>query len=417
MRRSLRSGAPAFAALLLFAAACTGPAEPPRAGFRWPEAWPPPARAGCAGPASKKVEELSAAIVAGRLGEVERRLAGLGAAGSEVARLAGGQSAFLRGEPALAIDRLGAPSEPECWVVTLVRAEAFAAAGRVEEAWKAIRALKGEPLERPAVAAVRASLESARVLSLSTRLREADEAGRGDEAKRLASRLVVEHPRQRDGYLASARLAEKAGDLDGALSTLRQGLAAVPGDRQILDDTVRVASAAGRWDDALEAASALAAVDPSKGAQLEEVRAQWSLSNAPAEVREAVVSERLTRRDLAVLLWWKVPEVRNVAIDDPPIATDILDRADKGYLVRALGLGLWTVDPVTHAARPEQPVGRRELSGMLSRLAGRIAPARAGKNGWVKGGGEGSTSPDRIDGGEAADALSRFRRDLFGRSE
>ena len=415
---------PAPAALLLLAVACASPPERPRAGFRWPDGWPDPT-AECADPAMGKggrgeLAALSTALRAGRLGEAERRWRDLGGGRRPVPEpvvLAGAEIAFLRQDAAESVARSGAGREGECWALRFVRAEGKAATGDLEGAWGTIRSIRGEEAERPAVRESRERIGAARIESQVRVVDAGIAAGNLDEARKLAGRLVIEHPRSRLGYLAAARVALASRDVDAALAVLGQGLAVLPADRELLSASVESAAGAGRWQEALDAAEALAKVDPSTAPKLEAIRAKWSMANAPEGVRRAAETTRLSRLDLAVLLWWQVPEIRSIPVDEPPIASDVLDRPEKAYIIRALALGLWNVDPVSHAAKPETAVGRRELAGMLARLAELLAPGRPlpGRGGWVPPAPEGAAAPDRVDGGTAISALESFRRDVFGR--
>lgn len=416
-RWKIRVVVPVLAVIL---GSCTRP-EAPRAGFRWPAGWPDPAGPECAAPEGleKPLRKLSEALRAGRLGEADRRYRELlgKPLQSDSIRLAGAEVAFFNLDPAGALNRLGPAAEGECWPISFVRAESLAARSSWDKAWAAMRtvpAIAG----REFVSRERDRIEESAVDALVRDAQALRAAKRVDDAKRVAAKIALEHPKFPDGYIETAHAGAMAGDIEGALTVLKRGRALFPSDQLILDTTLEIASGAGRWDAALAAAEDLARIDPSRKRALEEVRRKWSLSNAPDAVRRALDSQRLTRLDLAVLLWWQVPEIRNIAAGEAPIATDVLDRPEKTYLVRALALGLWSVDAVTHAAHPDLAVSRRDLGAILTRLTERLAPGKESKaDGWIAASAEGSANPDKLDGKTAADALLHFRHGVFGGSQ
>jgi tetratricopeptide (TPR) repeat protein len=419
-RSTMAFGSMAAILFALAAGRCSGPSEVPSPLFRWPEGWPLPSEAGCA-PArgarqAERLAALDAALRSGRLREAEKRWADLArgtkAPAAEL-RLAGAEVALLRQEPAVAIERIGAPEAEDCWAVVLLRTEAHEASGDVESAWKSLRASASES---PRLAAVRGRIEERRVEGLVAAARLEAAEGRGEEARRILSRLVVEHPRRAEGYLAFSETALLGKDVDGALASLRRGLDVVPDRGRLLEEIAKVASDAGRWQEALEAAEEIGKRDPARLDWVEGVRARWSAANAPEPVRKALDSGRLSRAELALLLWWLVPELRAVSLEEPPIATDVVDRPDKGYLIRALALGLWSVDPINHALHPDQAVGRRELGAILSKLATTLSPPDRGSprtGEWLLPLSEGAS--ERLDGRTAAAAIGRFRQDVLGR--
>jgi hypothetical protein len=85
------------------------------------------------------------------------------------------------------------------------------------------------------------------------------------------------------------------------------------------------------------------------------------------------------------LLWKLLPQIRSVpATARAPIASDILSRKDQRILSRALQLGLLSVDPSTHRARPDAALARIEAVRMLLR-AGGLAGLKAGDACAAKG--------------------------------
>jgi hypothetical protein len=78
------------------------------------------------------------------------------------------------------------------------------------------------------------------------------------------------------------------------------------------------------------------------------------------------------------LLWKLLPQIRSASpTDRAPVASDIVSRKDQRILARALQLGLISVDPATHRARPDGVLSRVDAVRMLLR-AGSLAGSRAG---------------------------------------
>ena len=112
----------------------------------------------------------------------------------------------------------------------------------------------------------------------------------------------------------------------------------------------------------------------------EEARVEFKVQNLPEAAHLAAESARLTRAQLASLLWWTVPEFRDALV--PPgaeIAVDVVDRSDRGPLAKAIGLGFFAVSPETHRVGADWAVSRGEMAAALRRvalLAGRGRPPK-----------------------------------------
>ena len=112
----------------------------------------------------------------------------------------------------------------------------------------------------------------------------------------------------------------------------------------------------------------------------DEARVEFKVQNLPEAARLAAESTRLTRAQLATLLWWTVPEFRDALV--PPgaeIAVDVVDRSDRGPLAKAIGLGFFAVSAETHRVGADWTVSRGEMAAALRRvalLAGRGRPPK-----------------------------------------
>jgi tetratricopeptide (TPR) repeat protein len=131
----------------------------------------------------------------------------------------------------------------------------------------------------------------------------------------------------------------------------------------------------GRYEEAIVRYDRLARRerDPRFARRLEEIKIQWNAANMPPQFRAAAESEAITRADFAVLLYWKVSGVRfaqNLAA--PQIAIDVAEVSGRDELIRAIALGVFTVDPVTRRVDPYRPV----TAATFTRLVARVLTAR-----------------------------------------
>lgn len=138
----------------------------------------------------------------------------------------------------------------------------------------------------------------------------------------------------------------------------------------------------GRYQEAIVRYDRLArrTKDPRYATRLEEIKEEWSAQNMPPHFRQALESEAITRADLAVLLYWKVPSIRFARnLNTPPIATDLTDVAGREEMIRTIAIGLYDVDPVTRRVSPHRQVTADRLSRFLARLLQlRAAPCARG---------------------------------------
>jgi thioredoxin-like negative regulator of GroEL len=113
--------------------------------------------------------------------------------------------------------------------------------------------------------------------------------------------------------------------------------------------------------------------NPKYAARLEEIKEQFAHANMPPQYRRAIENPAITRADLAILMYWDVMSIRfaqNLGV--PPIATDIGEMPGRDEVIRAIALGIYTVDPVTRRVAPHGPV----TNGSLARIAARVLMLR-----------------------------------------
>ena len=113
--------------------------------------------------------------------------------------------------------------------------------------------------------------------------------------------------------------------------------------------------------------------EPRYRARLEEIKEQFAHANMPPQYRRAIENPAITRADLAILMYWDVMSIRFAQnLGAPPIATDIGEMPGRDEVIRAIALGIYTVDPVTRRVAPHGPV----TNGSLARIAARVLMLR-----------------------------------------
>ncbi|MCU1349714.1 MAG: hypothetical protein JWO56_2744, partial [Acidobacteria bacterium] len=109
--------------------------------------------------------------------------------------------------------------------------------------------------------------------------------------------------------------------------------------------------------------------EPRYAARLNELKEQFAAANMPPQYRRALESEAITRSDFAVLLYWKVASVRFAQnLGAPPIAIDVSETPGREELVRALSLGIFSIDPVTRRVGALAPVSAAGLTRLTARV-------------------------------------------------
>lgn len=329
-------------------------------------------------PAGRDAKALDAALGAVRRGDgagAEKALSVRRKAGSEeppalaLARLYLALARGERDEPRAELARRTAASPT--WVAAVeAEADLAAAEGRSADALERYRTLaRLVPSDRRAQARV----EEFRALVAASKRQEAESAlaaGDLDAARRSAHALLQLEPASVSGLLLLSRSAAAGGKAEDAWTWAREARRRAPADRTVAAFAGETAAKAGRWADAAAIFEELAASDPAFVAQAEEARLEFRIQNLPEAARTAANSVRLTRAQLATLLWWAVPEFREALV--PPgveIAVDVVDRPDRTALVRAIGLGYLSVSPETHRVGAETALTREALAGAARRVA------------------------------------------------
>jgi len=267
------------------------------------------------------------------------------------------------------------------WIAALeAEADLAAAEGETSAALEAYRALSrlvpSEARARGRVEALRASVAASKRASAE----EALAAGDLDAARRHANSMLQLEPESAAALVLLSRTASAGGRHEDAWTWAREARRKAPSDASVAAFAGDAAAKAGRWAEAATLYEEASASDPASATKAEEARLEFKVQNLPEAARAAAQSGRLTRAQLASLLWWTVPEFREALV--PPgteIAVDVVGRSDQGPLVKAIGLGFLDVSPETHRVGTESPVRRVELAAALRRvavLAGRGRPPK-----------------------------------------
>jgi len=337
------------AILLLFAAAACRTTSP---AARSRDRFPLDPREGLTGPFPSDVNRGWEELVAGDAARsralflrAEGRAAKIGAIEALVADAALPEALALCG---------GALADGDPTAALLVACgEAHARSGQAVAGWSLYAQALPRAPGRPGLEARAGELRSQARDELR---REANEAaGREDwqAARQAAERAVAIDPESAAARETAGDVALAAGDGTAALAQYREGVARPPASRQLLDKIARLAMDLKDYAAAIPALDALAAEDPSYQVRAEEARVAFRVANWPAAERSAARAARLTRGEAADLLWWMVPEVRDAQVSAGVIASDVVGRADRLEISRAVSLGLLDADRETHRANPD----------------------------------------------------------------
>lgn len=375
-------------------------------------------------PEPREAKALDAAVAALRRGDAaaaSRALAGRKDGASPASRLARAYLDIVEGRRDEARTFLAeARATSPAWIAAL-EAEADLAVdeGETSAALEAYRALSrlvpSDARARERAETLRASVAASKRASAE----EALAAGDLDAARRHASSLLQLEPESVAALVLLSKTASAGGRSEDAWTWAREARRKAPSDSSVAAFAGDAAAKAGRWADAATLYEEASASDPAAAAKAEEARLEFKVQNLPEAARAAALSARLTRAQLASLLWWTVPEFREALV--PPgteIAVDVVGRPDQGPLVKAIGLGFLDVSPETHRVGTESTVSRAELAAALRRvalLAGRGRPPKGCLSSSKEGslaecGILGSTPPRSVTGREALRAMEKAAR-------
>ncbi|HEX7709284.1 MAG TPA: tetratricopeptide repeat protein [Thermoanaerobaculia bacterium] len=309
-------------------------------------------------------------VLAGNEAEAARRLA-------DIRRREPSYQPALLGEVALDL-RADRTSEARRRLTTIGRPEGYTAAavytaelvareGRSREALEIYRTVEAEG----ALPAVLATRMSQLTTTVSGELFAAGLAAEGSESIRLLREALTFRPEAVEIRTALAQRLVAQKRFDDARREIDPLLNTAAELSEVQEILAEVSAGKGQYQDAIARYERLVRTssEPRHAVRLEEIKRKWISENMPPHYNAAVESAELTRAQLATLLYWSVPAVRFAQnLPSPPIATDIGDVEGREEIIRAIGIGLYEVDPVTRRVSPWRPVTAGRLSTHLARV-------------------------------------------------
>ncbi len=173
---------------------------------------------------------------------------------------------------------------------------------------------------------------------------------------------------------AAGDIESEAGEKAAGLRRYRESMEIEPRNMAVLEKTATLALELGEHALAVSAFERLARSDPRFAGRAADARLAFRVANWPPAERDAARSSRLTRAAAAELVWWMVPEVREMRAVAGPIASDAVSRRDSRAITRAVALGLLEVDYETHRVSPDAHLSPAAAAKMLVRLLAILKP-------------------------------------------
>jgi tetratricopeptide (TPR) repeat protein len=233
----------------------------------------------------------------------------------------------------------------------------------------------------PGDARARTRERELRTALMDQRRKEADAALRDRDlnaARRAAVSLAELDGASPLGLQYLSRAAEAGGKLEDAYLTAQKARALDKDDRAWTEKVADLAMKTGRYAEAQTLFAELAVGDPRLKARAEAAHMEFKLQNLPEVARRAAISPKVSRAQFAALAYWLVPEVREAAPPAAPeLASDAVERPERQALVRAIGLGFFSVARETHTVGADVPVTRAELAALLKKVAAVVAGKRS----------------------------------------
>lgn len=220
---------------------------------------------------------------------------------------------------------------------------------------------------------------------VSNRLNEALRVRDLEEARKQLGFLQSWGPSEIATLEAALKVAEAYDDHRAELAAIKELSVHRPGDRRLLERRAELELSVGDPSAGLNIIQNLAArnpKDPVLAEKLEAAKFRWRLSQLPQGVQAVASKAELNKADLAVLLYWLVPDVRNSRPTAGRIASDVLDNPHQQEIVRVVNLGLMEVDPTLHRFSPGAQIRRGAALRVILRTLSRFgAGACAGGGG------------------------------------
>lgn len=205
-------------------------------------------------------------------------------------------------------------------------------------------------------------------------------------AREQLARLREWGPSEELTFEAARQVAVAEGNLRDELAAVQPLSERRPRDRQLLERRAELELEVGDPGKGLAIVEDLAArnpTDPALAEKVDHAKFAWRISLLPPGVQAIVAKSELARSELAVLLYWLVPNVRHARPGAGRIATDVLDHPHQEELMRVVNLGLLDVDQRLHRVFPNGAARRGTALRSVHRLlwlTGRSLPCLAGSS-------------------------------------
>lgn len=285
-----------------------------------------------------------------------------------------GQVELGEGEPAKVVARLLPVSDemPQYVAAQLLLGRAAELTGDIPLSYAAFREIAAR---NPRAFQRVGELHPRAVEIVSNRLGEAVRQARLEDADAQLALLKAWAPSEVRTLEGARALAVAREDRRAELAAVKQLAALRPDERALIERRAELELAVGDPSAGLQIIQTLAKQspnDPELAEKLAAAKFRWRVSLLPRDVQEVAAKADLNKADLAVLLYWMVPNVRYGRSGAGRIATDILDHPQQEEIVRVVNLGLLDVDQTLHRFSPGAPARRgtalRSLVLVLSRF-------------------------------------------------
>jgi len=329
-------------------------------------------------PDSEELTRATARLVAG-VGPAEL----LEQASDLAARSAGGrlllsQVEYRMGRPA-ALRRLQelVLSERACTGAWLLLGAVLEEQGEVVEAALAYQEARALPpaAARLGVLRDRASAELAR------RIDEELQRGHPERAEEWLSKLKGLEGGASGTLMMEMEVARKLADDPRELTSLRL-LAPPAADAELRERWAELEMLVGIPAQAVHLAEELAQAAPREASRadfLDEMRFRYRLTLLPEAVQEALALPALERADLAALLYWLAPGIRQTRVAAREIASDVVGHRWREEIVRCVNLDLLSLDPALRSFHPQRAATRSEALSALLKAQSRYGTGSCGE--------------------------------------
>ena len=156
-------------------------------------------------------------------------------------------------------------------------------------------------------------------------------------------------PQRGDSALLEAKIYFSTGQLDEAEALLAE-ISTLP-DAMLLQG--QIGEERGDWQSAMESYSSLPEDYPGRSVALNRAQTSWRMTLLPNYARAAMVTENLTRSDLAVVLVSVLPRLETMTGGAVPVMSDIVDQPGQREIITVVRLGIMTADRRGHLFYPD----------------------------------------------------------------